>query len=203
MYANCAMWFFLCSLFILVIFLTASLLLASSISWSKQYTLLLKSKVRYYWIWCKASGPFLLCRHMLSDKRVVRIKVRRNETLKVCLCGKLVSVQSLTQTLSAVIRKVNLAKALPTLHFKKFEMTTPLNHSVLQSQLKQLVGCVERSYDVCSFFHWLDKVEFLTAAPLWKVGSSQENLKHSGLKTPVCKWLCLQRKAHRNKDCSS
>lgn len=58
---------------------------------------------------------------MLSDKGVVRIKVKRNKTLKVCLCGKLVSVQSLTQTVSAVIRKVNLANELPTLNLKKLK----------------------------------------------------------------------------------
>lgn len=61
-------------------FLTASRLLASSISWSKQYTLRLQGKVRYYWIRCKASRPFSLGRHMLSDKGVVRIKVRGNKT---------------------------------------------------------------------------------------------------------------------------
>lgn len=58
---------------------------------------------------------------MLSDKGVVRIKVRVNETLKVYLGGKLVSVQSLTQTVRIDIGKVNLSNEMPIHHFKKFK----------------------------------------------------------------------------------
>lgn len=57
-----------------------------------------------------------------------------------------------------------------------------------------MIGCVNRSSDICSFLYWLDKGESLTAALFWKLKKkSQEHLIYFVAKTPICVSHCVSR----------